>query len=224
MNKHNIFISAISEANSNPVFIYSNKSAFFQFFLIFLQYLHTNRALFQCRMTHNPDNSPVGYSFYYCQFTKIFIQCYQHPILFKSQVYNYLIASVLQKITYPKRIIPCIGQYFFSATPNTTIKQYFHASLAEKGKSIRSWATILWAYIRHACMSSGSSQSYPCRIISGVSPVASIPNICSTANRLPRMMGLPSKIAGLTVIRSNNFFSSMKIKLTIKILSSTITC
>ncbi len=88
------------------------------------------------------------------------------------------------------------------------------------GKSIRSCATILWAYTKQACMSSGSIQSYPLRIISAVSPAASIPNTCSTANRLPRIIGFPPKISGLKVIRSSSFFSSMKIKIMIKTLNS----
>ena len=40
-------------------------------------------------------------------------------------------------------------------------------------------------------MSSASRNSYSLRIVSGVSPEASIPRTCSTAMRISRMMGPP---------------------------------
>jgi hypothetical protein len=59
-------------------------------------------------------------------------------------------------------------------------------------------------------MSSISSQEYPFRIVSGLSPAESIPKMCSTARRRPRIIGFPPKIFGFTAILSINLFLSIK--------------
>lgn len=55
----------------------------------------------------------------------------------------------------------------------------------------------------------GPAANAACSRSSGVSPAASMPRTCSTASRRPRMMGLPPKMFGFTVIRSSSFCSSM---------------
>src|SRR5208337_1476310 len=51
-------------------------------------------------------------------------------------------------------------------------------------------------------MSSFWSHGYPSRMSSIVSPAASMLRTCSTASRRPRMIGLPPKIFGFTVMLS----------------------
>ena len=53
-------------------------------------------------------------------------------------------------------------------------------------------------------MSSGSSSGYSRRIVSAVSPAASIPSTCSTAIRMSRMIGFPPKTSARTVMRSSS--------------------
>ena len=53
-------------------------------------------------------------------------------------------------------------------------------------------------------MSSTSRTEYSSRIVSSVSPAASIPRMCSTAIRISRMMGLPPNTSARTVICSSS--------------------
>src|SRR5438552_18316326 len=65
-------------------------------------------------------------------------------------------------------------------------------------------------------------------MVSLVSPAASIPRTCSTASRLPRMIGLPERMAGSTALEKSSFVHerlsdrSLLILLSLKYVDDTI--
>jgi hypothetical protein len=139
----------------------------------------------------------------YRQFPEILIKCHHHAALLKGATKYFLITGIFQPVAGINDIMARGRKFHASAGSRASVKQEFHATASVIVGSTRSCATTRWAYMRQARTSSGSIQEYPSRMVSGVSPAASIPSTCSTASRRPRNTGLPPKMSGLTVIAAD---------------------
>lgn len=123
--------------------------------------------------------------------------------LMKNSVYSFInIGGLAIGIASSIILLWVANEYSFDTGPNATVKQYLkfaHAAVS----STRSCATMRCAYNKQACISSGSSQSYPFKIISLVSPAASIPKIMLNSQTFSSNDWLTAKNAG---INGNAFY------------------
>ena len=120
-------------------------------------------------------------------------------------------AWIMVTIAGSRGIVTSFLQRDADATRDAGIKQHSHVLLSRSSGSTRSFPTTLRAYTRQARISSGSNHGYDSRIISGVSPAASIQRACSTASRRPRtIVFCRQRWSGLNVMRCKRAYSSIR--------------